>query len=263
MSYDRVLPKPVALHHDSLPRPSNLLDHKIMNDLPASHAHVHAALPHRPDPIGSACRYSGGPQAPQQLTVLNRPKNGMSKNEQSPPPVRPADPMLATKDLAIRDRSVSSSGSSSPVKSAHGDVKWCLCQPAPKVPRPRNGEWMMSAQSPSEHGKCILFCRCCSSWNLEKLANGTRAAFILYRQHYQAAVVHRNPGMANPEISKIIGAQWKSITDEERGKWKALANVSDQKLMPRGRRLTSDAGRESSPFSAVPGLSLPAQTLGS
>lgn len=175
MSYDRVLPKPVALHHDSLPRPSNLLDHKIMNDLPISHG----SLPHRPDPIGSSCRYndarpSGVLQAHQQLAAFSRPKLEVTKTEQILPPVKPAGPMLATKDLAIRDRSVSSSGSSSPVKSAHRDINWCLCQPAPKVPRPRNGESIISAQSSSEHGKCILFCRRCSrktelvSW-LDKL----------------------------------------------------------------------------------------------
>lgn len=162
MSYDRVLPKPVALHHDSLPRPSNPLDHKVMNDLPGSH--VHAALPHRPDPIGSTCRYSGVPQTHQQLAVLHPPKNGMTRAEQNPPSGKPTGRVLPTKDLAFRDRSVSSSDSCpSPVPAAYGDVKWCLCQPAPKVPRPRNGELMISAQSSSERGKCILFCRCCSS----------------------------------------------------------------------------------------------------
>lgn len=61
---------------------------------------------------------------------------------------------------------------------------------------------------------------------LENLANASWTAFILYRQHYQAAVVQQNPGMANPDISKIIGAQWKALTEEEREKWKALARVS-------------------------------------
>lgn len=156
MSYDRVLPKPVALHHESLPRTSNLLDHKIMNDMPTSHV----ALSHRPDPVGSACRYndaraSGMPQAyQQQVAALNRPKHGM---ETSQPSLKPTGPMLTTKDLPIRERSLSSSGSSSPVKSAHGNVRWCVCQPARKIPRPRNGESMISTQSSSEHGKCFLF----------------------------------------------------------------------------------------------------------
>ena len=51
-------------------------------------------------------------------------------------------------------------------------------------------------------------------------------AFILYRQHYQATVVAHNPGMANPDISKIIGVQWRNLSEEEKAKWKALAEVS-------------------------------------
>ncbi|KAK4133080.1 hypothetical protein BT67DRAFT_383225, partial [Trichocladium antarcticum] len=62
----------------------------------------------------------------------------------------------------------------------------CLCTPAPKVPRPRN-------------------------------------AFILYRQHHQAQVVQQHPGLANPEISKIIGEQWRNEPEDRKGQWKALA----------------------------------------
>lgn len=35
-----------------------------------------------------------------------------------------------------------------------------------------------------------------------------------------------NPGMANPDISKIIGVQWRNLSEEEKAKWKALAEVS-------------------------------------
>jgi HMG box factor len=51
-------------------------------------------------------------------------------------------------------------------------------------------------------------------------------AFILYRQHYQAAVVAQNPGLANPEISKIIGEQWRALSTDTKEEWKALAEVS-------------------------------------
>lgn len=167
MSYDRVLPKPVPLHHESsqvsLPRSTNLLDHKIMNDLPKSHG----ALPHRPDPIGSGYRFndrrpSGVPQTHQQMSALGRVKNanGVTKPEQSYQPNKQAGPMLSTKDLSVRERSSSSSGSASPASSAQKDgpaVNWCLCQPDPKIPRPRNGELMLSAPSSNEHGKCFSF----------------------------------------------------------------------------------------------------------
>ncbi|KAK3304061.1 uncharacterized protein B0T15DRAFT_228473 [Chaetomium strumarium] len=68
----------------------------------------------------------------------------------------------------------------------------CLCTPAPKVPRPRN-------------------------------------AFILYRQHHQAQVVQQNPGLANPEISKIIGEQWRDEPEERKNQWKLLAEEEKQR----------------------------------
>jgi hypothetical protein len=38
--------------------------------------------------------------------------------------------------------------------------------------------------------------------------------------------VARHPGLANPEISKIIGEQWQSEFDAVKSEWKALADVS-------------------------------------
>lgn len=51
------------------------------------------------------------------------------------------------------------------------------------------------------------------------------AAFILYRQHHQAAVVAQNPGLANPDISKIIGEQWRALSEDAKNEWRALAEV--------------------------------------
>ncbi|KAJ4297831.1 slightly ste11-like protein [Kalmusia sp. IMI 367209] len=62
----------------------------------------------------------------------------------------------------------------------------CLCQPEPKIPRPRN-------------------------------------AFILYRQHHQHAIVAANPGLPNPDISKIIGEQWKAESNDAKKIWQDLA----------------------------------------
>ncbi|KAF2873234.1 hypothetical protein BDV95DRAFT_593593 [Massariosphaeria phaeospora] len=62
----------------------------------------------------------------------------------------------------------------------------CLCQSEPKIPRPRN-------------------------------------AFILYRQHHQHTIVARNPGLANPDISKIIGEQWQAESEEQKKVWQDLA----------------------------------------
>ncbi|KUI55282.1 Repressor of filamentous growth 1 [Cytospora mali] len=62
----------------------------------------------------------------------------------------------------------------------------CICPSPPKVPRPRN-------------------------------------AFILYRQHHQAGVVLKYPGLANPDISKIIGELWREEPEEVKNYWKRLA----------------------------------------
>ncbi|KAI9768570.1 MAG: hypothetical protein M1840_004767 [Geoglossum simile] len=62
----------------------------------------------------------------------------------------------------------------------------CLCQPEPKIPRPRN-------------------------------------AFILFRQHHHAAIIAQHPGLSNPDISKIIGERWRNIPQPERHQWKTLA----------------------------------------
>jgi HMG box factor len=153
MSYDRVLPNPVALRYESaqvsLPRPSNLLDHKIMNDDRKSMARY-------PDgPVGDSVRYTdvrsnGVSQTRQHLSVLNSAKDPLGGS------VKPVGPMISTKELPLRDRSdrssSSSASSSSPSKSQkEGAMQFCLCQPDPKIPRPRNGESITSA--PSDLGK--------------------------------------------------------------------------------------------------------------
>jgi HMG box factor len=38
-------------------------------------------------------------------------------------------------------------------------------------------------------------------------------------------VVAQNPGLANPEISKIIGGQWRELDPEAKEEWKTLAEV--------------------------------------
>ncbi|THW72709.1 hypothetical protein D6C84_08435 [Aureobasidium pullulans] len=91
-------------------------------------------------------------------------------------------------------------------------VNFCLCQPEPKVPRPRN-------------------------------------AFILYRQNRQAAVVAQNPGLANPEISKIIGEQWRNEPEGEKNRWKAYAEeekLQHQQRYPSYRYQPKRSGRRGS-----------------
>ncbi|TVY44454.1 Repressor of filamentous growth [Lachnellula subtilissima] len=90
-------------------------------------------------------------------------------------------------DLALNSASTPTPSAANPTRE-----QVCLCQPDPKIPRPRN-------------------------------------AFILYRQHYQAQVVAQHPGLANPEISKIIGEQWREQASEVKSEWKKLAEEEKQR----------------------------------
>ncbi|KAK3117429.1 slightly ste11-like protein [Teratosphaeriaceae sp. CCFEE 6253] len=96
--------------------------------------------------------------------------------------------------------------------SSNDSLHVCICQPDPKIPRPRN-------------------------------------AFILYRQHHQAQVVSQHPGLANPEISKIIGEQWQNQAIEIKNKWKALAEeekLRHQQQYPEYRYQPKRNGRRGS-----------------
>jgi HMG box factor len=153
MSYDRVLPNPASLRYESapvstLPRPSDLLDHKIMND---HRQKSYTALPHRPAAVPATAdnarytsdmRPNGVAQTHQHLASYGR--GSMNKDPGLSPVVQQhakPGPMISTKDLG-RDRSTSCSGNSSPTKSVKSEgVQFCLCQPDPKIPRPRNGEF--------------------------------------------------------------------------------------------------------------------------
>jgi HMG box factor len=113
-----------------------------MKDLPKSSMHAEGRYD---------ARSTGVSQAHQQVS-MNIPESKLGK---------PVGPMLTTKELPMRERSERSSSSSassnSPIKSKEGAMQFCLCQPDPKIPRPRNGESMWSAPS-LQLGKCFFDC---------------------------------------------------------------------------------------------------------
>jgi hypothetical protein len=55
------------------------------------------------------------------------------------------------------------------------------------------------------------------------------SAFILFRQHQQASIIAQNPGIPNPEVSKIIGEQWRGLTAKAKEEWNLLAEVRRNK----------------------------------
>ncbi|OQV02763.1 hypothetical protein CLAIMM_07905 isoform 1 [Cladophialophora immunda] len=71
-------------------------------------------------------------------------------------------------------------------KGSNSRENICLCPASPKIPRPRN-------------------------------------SFILFRQHQQASIIAQNPGIPNPEVSKIIGEQWRGLSAEAKEEWNLLA----------------------------------------
>lgn len=152
MSWDRVLPAPAGLHYDSTQvRPSDLLDHKIMTD--SRKAHDQFFLP---ETIKYADIRSNVPQMHQHLSPYSQPKSTSSLKPGSVDyrDIKPQGPIITTKDIS-RSSSSSGSGSSSPTKSVKERDSFCLCQPDPKVPRPRNGKSLISTP-PEEHGKCFF-----------------------------------------------------------------------------------------------------------
>lgn len=60
-----------------------------------------------------------------------------------------------------------------------------------------------------------------------------RNAFILYRQHHHSIVVAENPGKSNPEISKIIGEQWRSLPQKEKEFWIHLGDEEKKSHLER------------------------------
>ena len=138
---------------------SNLLEHKIMND---DFPNKMAVLDHPPfhPPHASTDGYLDANSLPQihHLSSLNRAKMAFNQVASSGGPLdsyKSITPLstTTTKNMPIRERhshSDRSSGSSSPVKSSSSSsreqqqhqpaAQFCLCQPDPKIPRPRNGE---------------------------------------------------------------------------------------------------------------------------
>ncbi|KAK4555694.1 slightly ste11-like protein [Recurvomyces mirabilis] len=166
---------------------------------------------------------------PSSNTSTRSQRRSSSPSRGSKTPLTPEEspPFKSTRKrtagiVEIEDKELDSS-TTTPVHSrgSSGDstAHVCICQPDPKIPRPRN-------------------------------------AFILYRQHHQAQVVSQNPGLSNPEISKIIGEQWQNQPTDIKNKWKALAEeekLRHQQQYPQYRYQPKRNGRRGSVTSEANG----------
>lgn len=53
---------------------------------------------------------------------------------------------------------------------------------------------------------------------------------MLFRQHRQSSIMAQNPGLPIPDVSKIIGEQWRGLSSEAKEEWNLLAEVSQREL---------------------------------
>ncbi|KAI1608034.1 hypothetical protein EDD37DRAFT_936 [Exophiala viscosa] len=103
----------------------------------------------------------------------------------------------------------------------------CLCPSEPKIPRPRN-------------------------------------SFMLFRQHQQSSIMAQNPGLPIPDVSKIIGEQWRSLSAEAKEGWNLLAEeekTRHQQQYPGYRYQPRRSGRASVQSSATAPASTEPQEL--
>lgn len=206
MSYHRVLPPPTPVFKQGL---SDLRDQEpfLGHMLMMMEAQTSKPITVKINHLSS----NGLPVVPIHISDPQM-LEGLPVNDDSSPQIRA--PSAARTTMSFIERS-QHEGRSSPTRNPKsGTVAWrseiCLCQPDPKIPRPRNGKFF----------KPLI---------ITKVANESEA-FILYRQHHQAMVVKQNPGLSNPGISKIIGDHWKLSPPEIKTHWKNLAEVSQPAL---------------------------------
>ncbi|KAL8762180.1 MAG: hypothetical protein Q9184_001777 [Pyrenodesmia sp. 2 TL-2023] len=187
MSYHRVLPPPSALanqdltgHWRPLPTRDTLLQNRIMADVNTKTNQSNGSVKN-PNPHPYCRHLINSRGSSPQLSECS------AEDVPTSPTTRSTSRSCA--DIANEESKPSQSGVDAVTED---NTRWnapssiCLCQPDPKVPRPRN-------------------------------------AFILYRQHHQAHVVAQHPGLANPEISKVIGDHWRQSPPEVKAHWKNLA----------------------------------------
>lgn len=139
MAYDRVLPKPLALYND-LPsdrlarRSSNLLQHKIMTDSVSKGSD--RDIPRRSTFESIPAVETRSHASQSQSSSPDHNSSAATDNSKVGPLTRKRAASLMASDSSPQQQSPSSSP---PVSSVEAGSQFCLCQPDPKIPRPRNG----------------------------------------------------------------------------------------------------------------------------
>jgi HMG box factor, other len=147
MSFNRVLPKPLALYHDPISgreftrRSSSLLEHKIMTADNLTQGSSSGEAAQRADPR---------PESP--MVVINSQASRINSSQREAreadnPPLGPLLKKRAATEMSATSnptRELSSKPTSAPGTAIESSAHFCLCQPDPKIPRPRNGTFFNS-----------------------------------------------------------------------------------------------------------------------
>lgn len=167
MSYHRVLPKPQALSSQDpsesrISAQNTLLHHKIMTDVEPNEG-LKTARTSRSTSVNTPSKGA----ASQRSASLESLQDYQDSPTAEAIPVRlgqkRAASLITTVDHRFRD--LPSLSTASPgIRSADSASQVCLCQPDPKVPRPRNGRC-----SELLYTLIAVGCHCSSSFKLSLL----------------------------------------------------------------------------------------------
>ena len=140
ISWNRILPRPSPLYHDQLEdrfgrRSSSLLQHHLVSigepeNLTGSYKDRRGAIQDIPERERSRLNPLYGPFAGSEKThAISAFPQKFSTSQRVAP--------LMAEESSPRDESSSSNS----ISAAEPTNQFCLCQPDPKIPRPRNGKF--------------------------------------------------------------------------------------------------------------------------
>ena len=68
----------------------------------------------------------------------------------------------------------------------------------------------------------------------DQIGSRMPGGYFAYAASRRAEVSAKNPGMAAPGLAKIMGAEWRKLSDSEKAKWTAQAKAGGSKSGSKG-----------------------------
>ena len=88
-------------------------------------------------------------------------------------------------------------------------------------------------------GGCVLRDR----WRSDQIGRRMPGGYFAYAASRRAEVSAKNPGMAAPGLAKIMGAEWRKLSDSEKAKWTAQAKAGGSKSGSKGGAVKGKKGK--------------------